>query len=366
MESVEYDRRLSAHRVFFGETVTLEVQVSNRKLLPLPWAQVNDEVPAELTFLKGSPTPFRDSPRAILSSVISLSWYHRLTRRYPVQCLKRGYFTFGPATLQSGDLFGFYYKETATQQKDYLLVYPPILPLEALGVPSRDPFGDVRVQRHLFEDPVRVLTTRDYVPGDPLGRVHWRASARLGKLQSRVFEPTTSVDLALFFDVRTVDPPFWGRREQLLETGVLTVAAIANYAVEHRQRIGLYVNDSYRHTGKTMKVPPSEHAEQFARVMETLAHVQGFPISAIEDLLIGEGRALPWRTTLMMVTAAPTDRLLSSLRQLRRVGRRVALVLIGEQGGFAIPAGYPVYHVLDEVPWREMTSVTLSQVGREA
>jgi len=34
---VEYRRRLSSNRVFFGEEVQMEVEVTNRKPLPLPW-----------------------------------------------------------------------------------------------------------------------------------------------------------------------------------------------------------------------------------------------------------------------------------------------------------------------------------------
>jgi hypothetical protein len=82
---------------------------------------------------------------------------------------------------------------------DRLLVYPKILPLEDIGIPSRHPFGDLRVKRHLFEDPVLVMTTREYVNGDPLKYIHWKSTARLQKLQSRVFEHTTTIDMALFW-----------------------------------------------------------------------------------------------------------------------------------------------------------------------
>ena len=361
LERLEYDRRLSATRVFFGESITLDVRLTNRKALPLPWVQVRDEVPEGVTFLQGNPQPSHMPERAVLTNGASLSWYHRLVRHYSLQCMRRGHFTFGPATIQSGDLFGFFSREGSDEKLDHLTVYPRIVPLEDLGIPSRNPFGDLRVRRHLFEDPVRVITTRDYVPGDPLRRIHWKASARLQRLQSRVFEATTTVDLALFLDVRTVEPPQWGRQEHLLETAIMAVASIASHAVQQSQPIGLYANDSYRRSGRLIKLPPSDHSDQFQRVLDALAHVQGLPILEVEPLLIREGRSLPWRTTLVVVTAMPTSYLLSSLDRLRRAGRRTALVLVGEQAAGPVPGGLPVYRVSDQAYWREVESVQWRQ-----
>ncbi|MFQ5872292.1 MAG: DUF58 domain-containing protein [Dehalococcoidia bacterium] len=355
LDRLEYQRFLSATRVFFGETVTLDIGIANLKILPLPWVHIQEQVPEELTFLKGRLSPSYGAARATLSSVLSLGWYKRVTRRYPVQCLRRGYFTFGPATIRSGDLFGFFHKEARVQKLDNLLVYPRIVPLEDLGIASRYPFGDLRVRRHLFEDPVRVAATREYSYSDPLKRIHWKATARLGRLQSRVFEPTTTVDLALFLDLRT------GGVEHLLETAVITAASIASHAVVNGYRVGLYANELYRRTDQIMKLPPSNHPDQLPRVLEALAQVQGLPFVKLEQLLHGEGRSLPWDTTLVVITAMPNELLLAALVRYKRAGRRVALIQVGEQATRPSLGGLPVYHVSDQVYWQELESVQLGQ-----
>jgi len=363
LERLEYGRRLSATRLFFGETVTLEIRIANRKLLPLPWVHIQDEMPEEVTFLRGKTSPSHKSTRVILSTVLSLGWYHRLIRRYPVQCLKRGYFTFGPATIRSGDLFGFFQKETSVETLDRLLVYPRIVPLEELGIPSRDPFGDLRVRRHLFEDPVRAVSTRDYVYGDPLKRIHWKATARLRRLQSRVFEPTTSVDLALFLDTRTVAPPSWASSEPLLETAVITAASVASHAMRQSCRVGLYVNEPYRHTGRMVKLPPSNHPDQLVRVLEALAQVRGWPLVTIEELLNLEGRSLPWGATMAVISAIPLAPMLASLNRFRRAGRRVALITVGRDVPRFSMDRIPVYHVSDQVYLQELNSLRLLGAG---
>jgi len=362
LERVEYSRRLSAGRVFWGETVKLEITVANRKLLPLPWVRVDDEVPDELTFLDKLPPSYNPS-RLVLTNVLSLGWYHQITRRFSVRCLKRGFHTFGPATIRSGDLFGFFQSEAASEKLDHLLVYPRIVPLEDLGIPSRDPFGDLRLRRHLFEDPVRVMSTRDYAYGDPLKRIHWKATARMGRLQSRVFEATTTVDMALFLDARTVEPPFWGIQEQLLETAIIAAASVSDYGAREGHRVGLYVNETYRHTDRLIKLPPSDDPAQLQRVLEALAHIRGLPFYSLEDVLNSEGRDISWGSTLAVITAVPTEALLVSLVRFRRAGRHVALLLVGAEAPQVALDGLPVYHISDQVYWRELASVRMEEAA---
>ena len=361
LERVDYVRRFNPSRVFPGETTTMETSLANRKLLPLPWVQLHDKVPKAVSFSNGTLLPSEDPGRSVLSSTSSLSWYHRLTRRYQLQCPKRGYFTFGPATIQSGDLFGFFAKEVEAPTLDSLVVYPRVVPLQALGIPSRHPFGDVRVDRHLFEDPVRVAGARDYVPGEPLKRVHWKTSARLHRLQSKVFEPITSTDLALFLDAKTVESPMWGQDEQLLETAVMTVASLASHMLQQGQRVGVYVNESYQHSSRMITIPASESPDQLQRILEGLAHIQGFPVLGIDSMVLREGRSLPWRTTIAVVTATPSPAIVSSLMRFQRSGRRVALVAVGAQASLPPANGLTLYHVSGQAHWQETASIEWSK-----
>ncbi|MDP7525310.1 MAG: DUF58 domain-containing protein, partial [Dehalococcoidales bacterium] len=241
LSRIEYQRRLSSNRVFFGDEVVFEVEVANRKPLPLPWIQIDDMVSSEVSFLKGKTTPSPDTTGVFLSNFFSLGWYHKVKRRYPMHCLQRGYFAFGPSRIRSGDIFGFFSREMEVKQMDYLMVYPKIVSLEKLGILSKQPLGDIRTRRHIFEDPVLTSGIRDYNSGDSLKRIHWKSTARLGKLQVKVFEPTTITDMGIFLDVRTIKPALGGGVPELLELAILTTAAIANRAMTDGYRVGLYV-----------------------------------------------------------------------------------------------------------------------------
>lgn len=365
-QKVFYERRLSTNRIFFGENVTLDLSITNNKFLPLPWLHIEEEIPEEVTFLKGKNYISDSSPkpmRSVLSFFLSIGWYHRLTRRFPLKCMKRGLFYFGPATINSGDPFSFYRSNITTENQDQLLVYPCILTMEELGLPSQHPFGDLRLRRHLFEDPVQVMTTRDYVSGDPLKRIHWKSSARLQQLQTRVFEHTTTSDMSLFLDTRTVtDKYYWGVKIQdLLETAVITAASIANYGIKEDYKVGFYANESYWDSHRLMKLPPSNHPNQLEEILGALANIKGVPRLTIEKLLITEARNLSWATTLVLITSVLTDDITASLKTLKRAGRRVVLILIGVGDLTIRENGLLTYQVSEEIYRNNLDTVSLRQ-----
>lgn len=362
LQRVEYQRRLSSDRVFFGESLTFDTTITNRKFLPLPWLRIEEETPEDVKFLKGKLSASYKVKRQVLSSFLSLGWYHRVTRRYPVQCLKRGIYSFGPVTISSGDPFGFFRKKVELDAEDRLLVYPRIVPLEELGIPSRHPFGDLRIRRHLFEDPVQVMTTRDYVSGDPMKNIHWKATARMQRLQSRVFEHTTTMDMALFLDTRTVaDTNYWSMiSPDFLETGVIAAAAIASFSLNNGYKIGFYANEYYEYSDHLMRLPPSNHPDQLKGILEALAQVKGMSSLAAEKLLDREARQISWETTIVMVTAVPTSELIASLKRFQRAGRRVAVVLIGSTAPDIKMDGILVYRVSEEVYRKNLEALRLA------
>ncbi len=360
LNRIDFQRRFSQSRIFFGEETVYEVEINNRKLLPLPWVQIDDELPERVTLLKGKAIPIV-SDRVVLSSIFPINLYHRVRRRFPVRCLQRGVFTFGPTVIRSGDIFGFFYKEKQIETLDHLFVYPRLVPLEKLGIPSRQFFGDIRIKRHLFRDPVLTAGVRDYIPGDSLKRIHWKSTARLGKLQTKVYEPTTTVDISLFLDVRTLKAPLWGSNYQLQELGIITAASIARHALEAGFRVGLYVNQITRFTKGIIRVPHSQHPDQMIRVLEALAQIHQIETTPIDLFIRQEAANLPWASTLVVISAQPSGDVMSALLDLKRVGRSVSLVKVGGTPPETDIDYFPVYHIRDEVAWEVIPEIVLKE-----
>ena len=357
LHRIEYRRGLSRNHVFFGEEIVYEVEVANRKPLPLPWLQIEDELPEEVTLLKGKASPAQET-RVILKNIFPINWYHRVKRRFPMQCRQRGCFAFGPTCIRSGDLFGFFRRDMHITGLDYLTVYPRLVPLEKLGIPSQQLFGDIRLRRHLFQDPVLTAGVRDYHFGDSLKRIHWKSTARLGKLQTKVYEPTTTVDLSIFLDVRTVKVPYWGSVSQLLELGIIAAASIARSALAAGYRVGLHVNQMTRFSHGFVRVPHSQHPDQLLHILEALAQLHQTETMPASRFIQQEARNFPWGSTLVVISAQPTDEMLATLLDLKRVGRSVALIKIGGAAPELSADHLSVYHIRDDVAWD-----TVEQIG---
>lgn len=386
LRHLHFDRKLSENRALFGEEVRLSFVVENAKLLPLPWLEVDDTVPRALT-LQGRQLRIQASTnRAVLENLFSPRWYERITRRYTVTCNARGVHTFGPTSIRSGDLFGFVERNETLEDRQYLIVYPLVVPLSSFRLPARYPFGDRRAPRRLLEDPSRVIGVRDYVYGDDLRRVHWKATARAMELQSKVYEPTTTYTLVTFLNVATQLDIYYGIHPELQELSICAAASVADWALNEGYAVGLYANSSMYMPELGMQLPerqdqkasnqeaaaretlaeqlkrrriliaPASNQEQRKRIMEALARIQGFFGSSIEELIQQERTHLPAGATVVVITGVISDPLLDVLSRLKQAGHAVTILMVGNQPVASRLAGIPVYHLGGEETWKEFTA----------
>ena len=356
---VSYDRVLSEGSAFFGEQVTLDVRADNRKPLPLAWLAIEDEFPEPLRLARGRVAPSHKPRRALLNNLLTLRWYERVTRRYPIVCSARGEHVFGPARLRTGDIFGFVERELPVRRLHRLLVYPRVLPVTGAGIPSNAILGPLRARRRILEDPLRVAGVREYTPGDSLRRIHWKVSARTRVLHSKILEPSTLTQMVVFLNVSTVDPPWLGIIEDRLELAAITAASLVQQQLAAGNPVGLFANCSAPGTDRPIAIAPGRDREQFARVLEALARVTGFECRAFPAFLLREMRTLAWGATALVVSGVLTEELAGTLLRLRRAGRSVALVLIGDDHTRPVLPGVPVFLVHGEREWRDLEAVEL-------
>lgn len=85
--------------------------------------------------------------------------------------------------------------------KPYILldaiVFPNIYHINENFVPSKMKQGDLTLNSSLFDDPFFPVGTREYEQGDQFHHIHWKASAKTGQLQTKVFTRVANVS-ALF------------------------------------------------------------------------------------------------------------------------------------------------------------------------
>ena len=330
LRRVEYERRFDKRRAFPGETFEMTVCITNRKLLPLTWLEVSDEVPMAMPLVQGVLMPTHIPQVGTLDNALSLRWYERVSRHYELECTARGIYTLGPVHLKSGDVFTLFEARESRKNPDRLVVYPRLWPLEDLGLPSKEPFGERKAHRRLLEDPLRTIGVRDYYPKDDLRHIHWKATARRGDLQVRVFEPATTLNLVILLNVNTLEHNWQGVLPELFERTISVAGSLATWAVGQKYKVGLVANGCMPLSDQPIRVPAGRSPGQLSAILEALAAVTSFATSSIQELLRRESPRLPWGATLVVVTAIVTDGLAAAILHLREAGRRMVLVSLAE------------------------------------
>jgi uncharacterized protein (DUF58 family) len=357
---VYYSRRFSRTRAFPGEEVTLEITVENAKLLPMPWLEIEDELPLSLDYPGLDVQPSNLPNIGILHTYFTAGPYERVRRRYRVRCPQRGYHRLVRVRLVTGDVFGFTSIEEQRETDDYLLVYPRVVPVVELGLPPKQPFGDERPRRPLVEDPMRFRGVRPYTPGDPPRHIHWRASARTGNLQSKQFEPSALPTLALFLDVNTFERFWEGLDPERLELAISAAASLAAHGLEEGRQVGLYVNAPLARGGRSVRLAPGRHPSQLGRILDALALIVPHTGNRIEALLAEEARRLPWGATVVALTGYVTEGLEDELARLHRTGHAVTLIAFGRRPGLEDQPGFRVYWLGEELTLAELAQLQLA------
>jgi uncharacterized repeat protein (TIGR01451 family) len=202
-ESLSAKRQCNQLTADLGDTVAVVVEIANSGPLPIAWCLVEDLLP-RAALLHDPPNLGVTGRRVQLSMLPARG---RKSMLYQLRCNRRGYYQVGPLVLETGDLFGLHRRYRVATRPHFLLVYPRVLPLEGYDVSSRRPIGEVRMTHRLYEDPTRIAGVRQYEAGDALNRVHLRATARTGKLHSKVYEPSSIAGATILFTMRSIKKP---------------------------------------------------------------------------------------------------------------------------------------------------------------
>jgi len=360
LDGLTYRRTFGSPTVAFGDDVTLTIEIVNRKLLPLPWLDIADELPTALTLVRGEVLYSWRPGRRILPQLLALRWYERVVRRYHLHCPARGEHVFGPVELRSGDLFGLATRRLELPARQVLLVYPKVVPVEALGLPARFPLGDARAPNRLFRDPLRVAGIRPYTDGDSIRQVHWKATARLGALQVKTYDPSTTPRAMLFLNLDTMPRAWEGIRPDLLELAICTAASLASHLVEERHQVGLAANGLLARTTARVRVPPSRAPGHLAIILSMLARLTAMATLPFADLLRVERRHVPAGATIVIITGLLDDAIRAQAHAYRTAGHPVLALAVGDDLRDAREPGLDVRWIGDEARWRALRALRAS------
>jgi uncharacterized repeat protein (TIGR01451 family) len=335
-----------------GDSVAVVVNLKNTGRLPIPWVLAEDLLPRGPLIQR--PPRLKVSGRRI--GVAMLAAGGQKTMYYQLHFEMRGYYQLGPTVLETGDLFGLHRRFTINARPSYVLVYPRVVPLLGYDIASKRPIGEVRFSYRLFEDPTRISGVRQYQDGDPMSRIHWRATARTGKLHCKTYEPSTIAGACMLLSFHR-DGYLPGNEPVASELAITTAASLANALFELGQQIGLVTNgrdaadrvreEGWEHDYRTRSAAQESAAmtqkndrlrpvivetgrgpEQLTRILETLARLEFTDGLAMHELIMESRSRLPRDATVLAILSHVDAYTAAALGGLARNGYAVAAVLV--------------------------------------
>jgi uncharacterized protein (DUF58 family) len=344
-------REISRDRLKIGDTAAVVVVLENRHWMPVPWLLVEDLLPRRA--LIHSPPNLELRGRRL--QLVSFRGRVRKTINYQMKANCRGYYQIGPLVAETGDVFGLYRRYRVLSEPSFLMVLPEVIPLEGYDIASRRPIGEVRMTHRLFEDPTRIAGVRGYQAGDPLNRVHWRATARTGVLQSKIYEASTVAGATVLLDFH--EQSFAANDEPLRsELAVTAAASIAGAIFQMGQQVGLVTNgrdaaDRIRTEGwsheqlfsrreaqsagmretsdrlRPVVVPTRRSSTQLNDILQTLARVEKTDGFTFPQLVIEAASQLPQSASVIAILTRVSPEIAVSLGSLHRRGLAVTAVI---------------------------------------
>lgn len=296
-----------------GDVFEEQILLQNQSLLPALWLFIQDS-----STLIGHSISLGTG----IGGLTSRKWIKRTV------CQKRGEYQLGPTMLVTGDIFGFYEVKIVNQETNSFFVSPPIisLPVE-LQTATGKTIHDRRSTHRNTEASNVSVSTREYVVGDSLKRIHWMITAKKDKLHVRQFENIHSsnscwVVLDLNADVHRND-----RDADSVENCVIFAVSLANRLLFNGLGVGLLAHGE----NGLLILPPGNSRGHLRQIQRSLATIQAGEVP-LDHLLRRTWRQLGNEHALAVVTPSREQSWLDQLSYLRKRKAEAGLFLLQTPG----------------------------------
>jgi uncharacterized protein (DUF58 family) len=324
--AVRFERSLSRRVVPWGGELEVTVSVTNDKLLPLVWLRVSDQWPSGLVPHGFDLRRIDLLGRQELLQTVSVHWYERLRRRYHVDCVERGVHRFGPVELEAGDPFGIAGVEQRFAAPRAVTVLPRVLEVPGFDLLLGRPLVEAAAARSLTVDPTALRGTRLYRPGDSVGAVNWRATARTGALHTNEFDPSSLAAVRLLLDAGSLYRPWEAINAELMELLCVVAASLAAAFAGRGYAVGLASNAALADARHAPDLAPAHGS--LPEVLETIARLRPFTVRDYHSVLAEELADESAEADCVVIVARLRPAVRAMLTQLR-AARPVIVVFVG-------------------------------------
>ena len=338
MKGIRLRRNTRTLRASVGDVFEEHYEITKDSSAGCPWLEVINQ---------------SSLPMASGSRLFTRIGAHQL-RYYSARTVltRRGAYLLGPTILTSGDPFGIFTMQKKVNARDTLVILPMTFSIPAFPPPPGLLPGGKAIRQRTLDVTPHAAEVREYVPGDPMKRIHWPSTAHRGQLMVKEFEQDPQADIWLFLDafrpvhvsmpeseIHYQDVNLWLRRPKIsmpkntFEYAVSVAASLASFFLLDRRKVGLMCA-----AGKFSVVPGERGERQINKIMETLAFLQPEGNIPLLGLVTMQAKLLPLGSGVILITPSSHPDLLLAVEELHRRNLRPVVILIDSET-FGGPGG---------------------------
>jgi uncharacterized protein (DUF58 family) len=241
-------------------------------------------------------------------------------RTLPVtlRCRRWGLYDVGELELRVRDAVRVVTWEREIRRTTRLKAYPRAESLQRILAPRETQVFTGSEVARLKGDGIEYADLREYVPGDRLRSINWRASARRDGFVVNEQHPERNTDVVLFVD-SFADVRHGGR--STLDDAVRATGTLASRYLERRDRVGLVTFG-----GILRWLQPGMGLAQRFRLVETLLETGVEPTYTWRDVNVIPARILPPKALVLGITPLLDERYVATIADLRARGFDLAVI----------------------------------------
>jgi uncharacterized protein (DUF58 family) len=295
-------------RLEVGDTFQREVIIANPGKLPRLWLKVEDDT---------------DLPGHQDTAIINIARQSSCCWQANFKCRKRGRYHLGPVTLTAADPLEIFTSTRTLGKGQEITVYPATIDLPLFNFASFGGYGPRSGYQSIRGISSRASSVREFTSGDSLHHIHWRSTARMGKLMVKTFDAERSYNPPkvawILLDMN--EKAHFGRGEETSEEYTVTIAAsMVKGCLQSGMQVGILASDE-RHSFIT----PETGEKQLWDILETLALMKANRELTLSELFSYHPGSFRHNPLVIIIATSASENLAEVIPQLRN---RVASMLV--------------------------------------
>ncbi len=156
---------------------------------------------------------------------------------FSIPTRRRGVIPVGPVRTVQADPLGMLRRATVQSEQLELFIHPQVVMVDAAAIGFLKDVEGITTA-NLSSSDVSFHALRDYIPGDDRRAVHWRTTARTGRLMVRQFEETLRAHLLLVLSTTASD---YADPEHF-EMAVSVAASLTVAALREERQVSIFTS----------------------------------------------------------------------------------------------------------------------------